>query len=336
MRILLVQLSTLGDVVHALPVVQDIRRGLPDSRIDWLVEPAYAPVVKRSEGIGEVLTVPLRRWRDGWWQRATWQALGRVRRSLADRHYDAVIDLQGLTETAVLARLARLVPGGRRFGLGNATEGSPWEPPAAWLVDRPIRVEPRLHLLDRSRVLVAQALNLPIKGTPRWSLRSRPLAAGPVPMVAFVHGTHSERKLWPQAHWLTLGKRILHLGWGIALPQGNEAEQTRAELIAASLQFERAPLVQVWPTLGLDQIVDRLAGVQGVIGVDSGLSQLAAALGLPLVQIHNEATAWRTGPNPSHGQRHQVAVESIEGRGAPTPDAVWSAWRDVMPPTATR
>lgn len=327
MRVLVVKLSSLGDVVHALPAVQDLRRARPEVQIDWLVEPAFAPLVRRAEGVAEAIVAPLRRWRGTWWTAATRHEFAALRRRLAATRYDAVVDLQGLTKSALLARLARLAPGGHRWGLGNRTEGAGWEPAARWLVDRPVRIEPHVHALDRSRRLVAAAFGAPIDTPPQYGLRVRALAQG-APTVAFVHGTSREDKLWPQSHWVALGRHLLDAGWRIALPQGNEAEQMRAELIAASLQFERMPRVEVWPTLALDAVIDRLAGLQGVIGVDSGLSHIAVALGLPHVQIYNFPTAWRTGPQPAHGNRRQV---SVEGRPTPTPDAVEAAWRAVMP-----
>ena len=329
MRVLIVKLSSLGDVVHAMPAVQDLRREHPQAAIDWLVEPGFAPLVSRVDGIAETIAAPLRRWRGAWWTGAVRKEFGALRERLAREPYDAVIDLQGLTKSALLARFARLTRGGHRYGLANRTDGAGWEPAARWLIDRPITIEPHIHALDRSRVLVARSLGYALDTPPRYGLRATPLAPAHVaPTVAFVHGTSRDDKLWPQSHWVTLGRRLLASGWRIALPQGNEAEQTRAEMIAASLQFERAPQVEVWPSLPLDTVIDRLAGVQGVIGIDSGLSHVAVALGLPHVQIYNFPTAWRTGPQPAHGNLRQL---SVEGRHVPTPDAVEAAWQRVMP-----
>lgn len=326
MRVLIVKLSSLGDVVHAMPTVQDIRAAHPSAFIDWLVEPAFAPLVRKVDGVAEVIEAPLRRSRQAWWSARARSDFAAMRQRLRRERYAAVLDLQGLTKSALIARLARLAPGGHRYGLGNATEGSSWERPARWLVDRPIRIEPHVHALDRSRRLAAGALGHSIQAAPHFGLYATRRTNSPraTPTIAFVHGTSRDEKLWPQANWVTLGKRFLHEGWRIALPQGSESEQMRAELIAAALQFERDPRVEVWPTLSLDAVVDRLAAVQGVIGVDSGLSHIAVALNLPHVQIYNFPTAWRTGPLPSHGHRWQ---RSLEGR--PTAQAVWTAWHVV-------
>ena len=323
MRVLIVKLSSLGDVVHTLPAVQDIRAAFPGAQVDWVVEPLYAPLLRRVEGVGEVIECPLRRWRKKWWAGSVGAEWSALRKRLQSVRYDAVIDMQGLTKSAWIARTAN----GPSHGLANRTEGSSFEAPAAWLVDHAIRIEPRVHAMDRARTLAARALGFSLQGPPRYGLRAaRPAARAERPTIAFVHGSSRDDKLWPQAHWISLGKRLINAGWRIALPQGNEAEQTRAEMIGAALQFDRTNLVEVWPTLKLDAVLDRLAATQGVIGVDSGLSHVAMALDLPLVQIYNFPTAWRTGPQVAHGQRHQVPVE---GQGVPGLEAVWSAWTRV-------
>ncbi len=324
MKILIVKLSSLGDVVHAMPAVQDIRAAFPDATIDWVVEPAFAPLVRRVAGVHRVIECAIRRWRRSWWTgatRAEWRAF---KAQLQQEQYDAVIDLQGLAKSAIVTRLAR----GTRFGLANQTEGSSYEPLAGWLVNHAIRVEPHIHAVDRARVLVGAALGRPPEGAPKYGLNPKQrVFRTETPTVAFVHGTSRDDKLWPVDHWVQLGKRVIEAGWRIALPQGSELEQTRAELIAAGLQFEKAFHVDVWPAMSLEAVLDRLALTQGVIGVDSGLSHIAVALDLPHVQIYNVPTAWRTGPLLAHGHRHQVVLE-----GPPTPSvqAAWLAWSNVL------
>lgn len=323
MRVLIVKLSSLGDVVHTMPVVHDIRQAQPDAKIDWVVEPAYAPLVRRVAGVAEVIECAERRWRQAWWSGTVRREFAAFRARIQREPYDAIIDLQGLLKSAVIARLAR----GLRFGIGNQTDGSSYEPLGRWLLDHPIRVERHIHAMDRARAVVAGVFRKPAEGAPVYGLHAQqPAARHEQPTVVFAHGSSREDKLWPVPMWVQLGKRFLSAGWRIALPQGDEAEQTRAEMIAAALQFEKAPLVEVWPSMPLPAVLDRMAGTQSVVGVDSGLSHIAVALDLPHVQIYNHATAWRTGPQPAHGHRHQV---SIEGRPTPAMEDVWNAWRRV-------
>ncbi|MBL0727143.1 lipopolysaccharide heptosyltransferase I [Piscinibacter sp. HJYY11] len=317
MRVLIVKLSSLGDVVHAMPVVHDIRGVYSGARIDWVVEPAFAPLVRRVQGIGDVIECAQRRWRKRWWTgtvRAEWREF---KRKLTAERYDAVIDLQGLTKSAIVARMAP----GPSFGLANKTEGSGYEWPVRWLIDQAIEITPRIHALDRSRELAARALNYQVSGSPYFGLLAQG-AALPMPTVVFVHGTSRDDKLWPEASWIELGQRMAASGFSVALPHAGEVERARAERIAQAIGVHAS----VWPQMSLDALVDRLGAAQGVIGVDSGLSHIAVALNLPHVQLYNFPTAWRTGPLAAHGHHHQVALERD-----PTPevDLVWATWQVV-------
>ena len=317
MRVLIVKLSSLGDVVHTMPVVHDIRAAHPDALIDWAVEPGFAPLVRRIDGIHSSIECALRRWRKAWWSRAVHDEWRLFRDALRGERYDAIIDFQGLTKSALVARLAR----GPSYGLANRTDGASHEWPARWLVDHPIEVEPRIHALDRARVLAARVLGYELRGAPRFGLRSQMLEATERTLV-FVHGTSRDDKLWPEVNWIELGRRVMASGWHIALPHAGPDELARAQRIAAAI----GPACEVWPAMDLDTLTDRMGATHGVIGVDSGLSHIAVALDLPHVQIYNFPTAWRTGPLPAHGHSHQVSIEA-----QPTPDvgAVWGAWQQV-------
>jgi heptosyltransferase-1 len=251
--------------------------------------------------------------------RREWRAF---RAELQATRYDAAIDLQGLTKSALVARLAH----GTSYGLANRTEGASHEWPARWLVDRAIPIEPHIHALDRSRQLAARALGYAVQGPPQFGLE-RPASIASPPTLVFVHGTSRDDKLWPEAHWIALGRRAIGQGWRIALPQGGAVERERARRIAAAL----GAAAECWPAMDLDALTDRMGAAQGVIGVDSGPSHIAVALDLPHVQVYNLPTAWRTGPLIEHGHRHQVAVV---GRPVPELDAVWDAWQQVRPDAA--
>jgi heptosyltransferase-1 len=321
-RVLVVKLSSLGDVVHSMPVVHDILAARPGAQIDWVVEPGFASLVKRVDGVTEVIECALRRWSKAWWTSATRAEWRDFRARLGRERYDAVLDLQGLTKSAVIARLAKLTTAGASYGLANRTEGASHEPPARWLVDHAIRIEPHTHALDRSRELAARALGYPLHGAPVFGLRSTGAAVAGTPTLVFVHGTSRDDKLWPEDHWITLGRRVLAQGWRIVLPHSGAVELERAQRLQAAL----GEAAGIWPAMSLDALVDRMGATQGVIGVDSGLSHIAVALDLPHVQLYNFPTAWRTGPQEAHGHAHQV---SVQAQPTPTVDEVWAAWLQV-------
>ena len=323
MRILLVKLSSLGDVVHTLPVVQDILAAMPDAQIDWVVEKAFAPLLTQVEGLNRIIPCELRRWRKSFWTaqtRCEWRAF---KADLQTMSYDAVIDLQGLTKSAVVAWLARLTSQGKRYAMANQTDGSGYEAPTRWVADVAIELEPHSHAVARGRLLAAmalgysaelpeKALNYGLKVPVDQSIRAQAAPEN----VAFMHGTSRPDKEWPLQHWVDLGQRLMASGYQVTLVHGSAKELATSQAIAKQLGSSSTVL----PLLSLDALAKELARFQGAIGVDSGVSHMAVALGLPHVQIYNFATAWRTGPL---GCSHQV---SVFAKAVPEVDAVWQAW----------
>ncbi|WP_442957746.1 lipopolysaccharide heptosyltransferase I [Polaromonas sp.] len=310
-----------------MPAVQDIRAALPDAQIDWVVERGFAPLVQRCDGVGRVIPCEIRRWRKSPFAAVTRAEWGAFKAQLRQEAYDAVIDLQGLTKSALVARLARLGPGGKRYALANQTEGSGYEAPTRWVADVAIRIAPHTPAVQRSRELAARALGYALPPVLSFGLKVPSAQAEPAQAaiktiaktIAFVHGTSRVDKEWPLAHWIELGRRLMAAGYQIALPHGNAKELATSQAIAQVLNEGG---ITVWPLLSLDELTDELAHCAGVIGVDSGVSHIAVALDLPHVQIYNFDTAWRTGP-PQGAQGKQLSVFA-----QPTPgvDAVWQAW----------
>jgi heptosyltransferase-1 len=327
-NILIVKLSSLGDVVHAMPAVQDLRAAYPQARIDWVVEAPFAPLVHRCDGVDTVIGCSLRRWRQsplGAQTGLEWRAF---RGALRQNSYDAVIDLQGLTKSALVARTAWLTVGGKRYAMANQTEGSSYEAPTRWVADVAIRIEPKIHAVQRSRELCARALGYELPTQAHFGLRPIVLQASPdddaTGSVALVHGTSRLDKGWDESHWIDLGRALNAQGFAVGLPHGDDDELARCRRIAQAVGSG----ARVWPRLDLGSLTDRLATCAGVIGVDSGLSHIAVALDLPHVQLYNFDTAWRTGPLHSGGATRQLAVYA---QPMPSFDAVWRAWQEVAP-----
>ncbi len=325
MNILIVKLSSLGDVVHTMPAVQDIRRALPQAHIDWVVEKGFAPLVQRCAGVRRVIPCELRRWRKAPFAAATRAQWKTFKAELQAEAYDAVIDLQGLTKSALVAWLARLAPGGKRYALANRTEGSGYESPTRWVADVAVPIEPHVHAVQRSRLLCARALAYALPAQEVYGLHpqaaSERVAVGMIavrPVVALVHGTSRADKQWPESHWVSLAQRLDEAGYDVALLHGSDEEERRSHAMAQQMSH-----AVVWPRLALDALTDALATCAGVIGVDSGLSHIAVALDLPHVQLYNFDTAWRTGPVDRFRQR------CVYARPVPAVEAVWSAWLDV-------
>lgn len=333
MNVLIVKLSSLTDVVYAMPAVQDIRSELPGTQIDWVVEPSLAPLVRRCNVVHRVIECDLSRWRETVFTAETRTAWRAFMSDLQFDSYDAVIDLQGENKSVQVAKMARLNPNGLRYTLANQAVDSGFEPLMRRVADVSIPVEFRIPAVQRARVMCARALVYALPDKPSFGLTVRDsvetgkiksvaqhffdsgTSSGPMPVVAFLHGSTTAAKLWPEDHWLELGHRLNDLGYTVAFPHGNDEELYRSESLAGRLSH-----AVVWPRMSIDAMVDALSGCLGVIGVDSGLSHIATALGLPLVQIYNMDTAWRTGPLDVDHQTYVYAQ--------PTPkvEAVWRAW----------
>jgi heptosyltransferase-1 len=341
-KILLVKLSSLGDVVHTLPVVQDILAARPGAQIDWVVERSFAPLLSpllASGYLQRVIPCEIRRWRKSFWTAATRAEWHAFKKQLQAVHYDAVIDLQGLTKSAVVARLARLAPDGKRYALANQTEGSGYEAPTRWVADVAIAMEPHIHAVQRGRELCARALGYSLPAAPDFGLKTAPalmeIESTAPETIAFVHGTSRADKQWPMENWIMLGRQLNAQGYRIALPHGSTDELATSQAIAAALNDDvpagAAQRAVVWPRLALDALTQHLAETTGVIGVDSGLSHIAVALDLPHVQIYNFDTAWRTGPLPRPAAADASRQLSIYAQPTPSVQAVWDAWMNCQP-----
>ena len=268
--ILLVKTSSLGDVVHNLPVASDIRARFPGARIDWVVEEAFADIPRLHPGVRRVIPVAVRRWRRNLLAAATWGELREYRTAVRSERYDLVLDTQGLIKSALLARQ---VPGRRA---GYAAEAAR-EPLAARFYDDTYAIPGNMNAVERNRRLAAAALgyepNLPLD----YGIAAEPLAAAWLPAApSCVLLTASSRadKLWPEAGWLQLAAALNARGLACVLPGGSAEERERAARLAGGMAQAVAA-----PPMGIAELARLLAGARLVVGVDTGLSHIAAALG---------------------------------------------------------
>jgi len=274
-RILFVKTSSLGDVVHNCPAVSDAARALPDAQIDWVVEEPFAEVAALHPAVRRVIPVALRRWRRTAWKPATWREVGIFRNDISQERYDAVIDTQGLLKSALITKLAA----GKKHGMDTA---SAREPIAARFYDVVHAVPKGQHAVERNRRLTAAALGYSLNGPLDYGLK---VAAGSgdtdtvvEPYAVFLTMTSRADKLWSNDNWIGLGKA---LRMRIALPWGSEAEKARAEAIAGRIGNATVP-----SRMTLRQLAALFQKAKHVVGVDTGLTHLAAALDRPTVGVY--------------------------------------------------
>jgi heptosyltransferase-1 len=285
MKILIVKLSSLGDVLHLFPAVSDLRRTFPDVELHWLVEPAFAEAVGWHSAVNKVITVPLRAHKTDWWKIPA--LLSKLRTQLRAENYDIVLDAQGLLKSAILARLA----GAAVFGFAA---GSAREPLAARFYKKTARVADGLHIIEKNRQLVAKVFGADISRQADFGLaelRQSCIQTGlpgalkdiaVKPYMVLLHGTTWSSKYWPEASWLELIALLARQGWRCLLPWGNEEERQRA----VRLQAAGGEYAQVLPKLSLADLISVLLHANSFVSVESGIGHIAAALDIPGVMLH--------------------------------------------------
>jgi len=296
--ILLVKTSSLGDVVHNLPVASDLHRAFPACAIDWVVEENFAAIPGAHAAIRSVLPVAIRRWRVAPWRRAVHAEICAFARALRRVRYDAIIDTQGLLKSALIACAAR----GIRYGLDWKSSREP----LAVFYDRSFRVPWSLHAVERNRALAAQALGY-AAGEIDYGVHARPtrfawLAAQRYALL--VHSTSATSKLWPEARWIELGAYLARRGIVCVMPWGSAPERARSERLAGKIPQGIVP-----PPLNLDEAMALFAGAEAVVGVDTGLTHLAAALGVKTIGIYCATDPARTG---IHGCRTGASAGGVD------------------------
>ena len=305
-RILFIKTSSLGDVVHNCPAVSDVARCVPGAIIDWVVEDSFAEVAALHAAVRRVIPVSIRRWRGALLLPSTWSEFLAFRAALRAERYDAVIDSQGLVKSALLAAMAS----GYKHGLDRASAREPF---AARFYDALHEVPPGLHAVERNRLLAAAALaykvpegcdyGLRIDGEP--PRRAREPASFPAsspassPYVLLLTMTSRDDKLWPEENWRALGAWLEGRGLHCLLPWGTEEERRRCARIATAITGAVVP--QRMTLAGLASLA---RGARGVVGVDTGLAHLAAALGVPVLGLYCGSDPALTGLHGSGALRN--------------------------------
>jgi heptosyltransferase-1 len=314
-RILVVKVTSLGDVIQAQAVVADLKRAFPGVAVDWACDDAHAEVARWNQSVDRVLCAPLRRFKKArrW---ADFKAIAASIAELRAYRYDVVLDIHGVYKSAIIAFLTRSK---RRLGYHSKNLG---EQGAAFAYTGRFKVRRDVNAWQGMRDTVADALGYAADGPAVYNLRippaERPIVdAGGKPLAVLFHATSKDDKKWPVAHWVAVANELVQRGFYVVLPWGSESERHEALQIV-----EQVPQAQVLPQLSVTAIAQLIDASAFVIGVDTGFVHLAHALGKRTVMIFIATSPTHFGNeapyrSTSIGDGHSVppvarAIEAID------------------------
>jgi heptosyltransferase-1 len=282
MRILIVRTSSLGDLIHMLPAISDIKKHHPQATIDWVVEEAFTEIPRWHVAIDRVIVVAHRRWRRSWWSEQSKSERKHALEQLRSVSYDLVLDMQGLMKCVWLVKAAH----GVKHGLSWS---STREPLCAFFYDHRHRVKIWQPAVDRQRQLAALALGYTPEGPPDFGLDHLINHERTADYAVIMPSASRDNKLWPSEDWQAVFDRLQNAGLALRLLAGSDAERQRAQELIGS-----RPKTTLQPKSTLTELATLLSGARLMVGLDSGLTHLSAAIGTDTIGIYKASTPART------------------------------------------
>ena len=298
MKILVIKSSSMGDIIHALPVASDIAEHVPGACVDWVVEESFRDIPTFSPYVSSAVVTAFRRWRKHPFSSETRAEVARLKDRLRSGRYDIVLDIQGLARTGLVVHWAG-APRAAGFSFSTVREQ-----PAALFYTPSLRfaLDEDMGAVSRYRALAGLALGYKPEGLPRFGLRAtrpNPVSVGS-PYAALAVNTSRDSKLWPEDRWVRLMEDLKGMGLRSVLFWWSDSEKARVERLAS-----RTDAAVVAPRMGYADIAAVLAGAEIVVGADTGIAHMGAALGRPTVGIYVQSNPERT---PIVGDAEHVSL----------------------------
>lgn len=299
--ILLVKLSSFGDVIHTLPTLEALREAFPSAHITWLVEAGYAALLRGHPALDEVWPAPRVRLNQGGLAQGLTD-LASLARRLRFQPFDLVIDLQGLLKSALWVFLTRSP---RKVGYDRTRELS-----YLALTERVPPFDPEAHAvwryLNLARYLGASSAPPRFRFGFTTSFDLSRFQMTDRPFVALHPGARWATKLWPASFWAQLADWLIRdKGFQLVIT-GSAGDRPRAEEILASMH---ASALNLAGQTSLEELAGLLAQARLAVTADTGPMHLAAALGTRVVALFGPTAAGRTGP---FGTGHEIVRLGLE------------------------
>jgi lipopolysaccharide heptosyltransferase I len=309
-KILLVKPSSLGDVVTALPALSSLRRSFPQARISWLIRPEFAPLIEGHPHLDEIILFDRKLLAKAWYRPTASRSLMSLVSKLRQSQFDAVLDLQGLFRTGLLAWLSGCK---QRFG-------PRWREMAHlfYTTSIPPRLE-WVHVVDYYLKLVEATGASDLR--PEFVLPEKPGAVAsardllsrqsidPERYAIVIPGSAQISKCWPAERFAALADRLTSAHGLAVAATGSKAESATIEKIRS---LAKHPPANLAGQTSLPELVEVLRRAKLVVSNDTGPGQIAAALGRPLVMLFSWSNPLRVGP---YGRPQCVVARDADKRG---------------------
>jgi len=278
MEILMVKLTSMGDLIQLLPALTDLHTVYPAAKVDWVIDRSFQEIAHWHPIVRKPIISAHRVWRKNIWQTIKSGEIAHFLQQLRAKQYDYVVDAHSMLKTAIISWLAK----GKRVGLDSR---SATEKMSTLFYNQRYTVDRSLHVVTRLRLLLAQIFNYDLpKNLIDYGIRDHffpPVKfALPKPYVVFIPNATWSSKLWSESHWRTLIQFATEAGLSVLLPWGNEMEHARVQRLAQS------PNTIVLPRCSLSEIATILQNAVGAVCCETGFCHLAAALNVPALTLY--------------------------------------------------
>lgn len=332
MRVLIIKLTSMGDLMHAFPAITDAVDRVPNITFDWVVDEGFAEVPQWHPAVDQVITTAHRRWKKNFssaWKNSEFSAF---HQRLNRDDYDVIIDLQSNLKSALVSWL-------RKGVVHSYDKNTCREKPAYWAYQKQYNIPLKQHAIERQREIFSRIFSYERPSTvPNYGVD---LSAYPLPdfsasssaelpellpehYVVCVHNASWPTKLWPLDYWTQLIQKISDKGYTAVLPCGSQEEYERAQAIAKAHVNAIA-----LPKMALNNMAAILSHAKAAVCSDTGLAHMAAVAATPAITLYAVTDTLLIG-TVGQGQQHIVA-DNQQTNAAMSDISVEAVWEQLQP-----
>ena len=278
MKVLILKLTSMGDLMHALPALTEAEQNIKNISFDWVVDKAFSSVPGWHPAVDKIIKTDHRNWKKQLFSSEPREALNLVKKEINATDYDFVVDMQNNLKSAFLSFLSD-------HRVTGMDASSSREYPAHWAYSNKVNINKSLHAIDRQKELLASSLGYSPTSDINYGISKvkflEPAMALPARYVVLVQNASWPTKQWPVSSWKDLVKHLDGHGVNVLLPSGNKEELLRAKDIASV--SEKATALEILPLNEVAYIIDN---ADYCICSDTGLAHLSAVVNTPSLTLY--------------------------------------------------